>query len=179
MQTSSTCPTCNGAGNQITDKCTNCHGNGTVLADETISINIPAGVCQGMQLNVSGKGNAAPRNGIPGDLIVLIEEIQHPVLTRENTHIVYDLNISFFDAVLGANVDVPTVDGKARIKIDPGTQSGKVLRLRGKGIPDINTRTRGDQMIYVNVWTPKKLSQKELDILMQLKNSENFLPPVA
>lgn len=178
MQTSSTCPTCNGEGNSITDKCTQCHGNGVLLADETIAINIPAGVCQGMQLNVSGKGNAAPRNGIPGDLIVIIEEVQHPTLARENTHIVYDLNISFFDAVLGANVDVPTVDGKARIKIDPGTQSGKVLRLRGKGIPDINSRTRGDQMIYVNVWTPQKLSQKETDILLQLKNSENFLPPI-
>ncbi|HEY0670462.1 MAG TPA: molecular chaperone DnaJ [Sphingobacteriaceae bacterium] len=176
MQTTSTCPTCNGEGTQITSKCTVCHGDGVVRGEETISINIPAGVSEGMQLSMSGKGNAAPRGGIPGDLIILIEETPHESLKREGNNLVYDLHISFVDAALGAGVEVPTIDGKAKIKIEPGTQGGKILRLKGKGIPEVNSYHRGDQLIYVNIWTPKALSREERDLLEKLNNSPNFKP---
>jgi molecular chaperone DnaJ len=176
MQTTSTCPTCNGEGTQITSKCTTCHGDGLSRGEETISINIPAGVSEGMQLSMSGKGNAAPRGGIPGDLIILIEEIQHDSLKREGNNIIYDLHISFIDAAIGSSIEVPTIDGKAKIKIDPGTQGGKILRLKGKGVPEVNSYHRGDQLIYINIWTPKVLSKEELDILDSLKDSPNFQP---
>jgi molecular chaperone DnaJ len=176
MQTSSTCPTCNGSGSQITSKCNSCHGEGTVRGEETISINIPAGVSDGMQLSMSGKGNAAPNGGIPGDLIILIEEIPHETLKREGNNIVYDLHVSIIDAALGYSAEVPTIDGKAKIKIDPGTQSGKLLRLKGKGIPEINSYNRGDEIIHVNIWTPKALSNEERDILERLRESPNFKP---
>lgn len=176
MQTTSTCPTCNGEGTQITSKCTTCHGDGLSRGEETISINIPAGVSEGMQLSMSGKGNAAPRGGIPGDLIILIEEIPHDSLKREGNNIIYDLHISFIDATIGSSIEVPTIDGKAKIKIDPGTQGGKILRLKGKGVPEVNSYHRGDQLIYINIWTPKALSKEELDILDSLKDSPNFKP---
>lgn len=176
MQTTSTCPTCNGEGTEITAKCTVCHGEGLVRGEETISINIPAGVSEGMQLSMSGKGNAAPRGGIPGDLIILIEELSHETLKREGNNIIYDLHISFIEAAIGASVEVPTIDGKAKIKIEPGTQGGKILRLKGKGVPEVNSYHRGDQLIYVNIWTPKALSKEERDMLDHLKESPNFKP---
>lgn len=176
MQTTSTCPTCNGEGVEITAKCTTCHGEGLVRGEETISINIPAGVSEGMQLSMSGKGNAAPRGGVPGDLIILIEEIPHEVLKRDGVNVIYDLYISFVDAALGSNIEIPTIDGKAKIKIDPGTQGGKILRLKGKGIPEVNSYHKGDQLIYVNVWTPKALSQSEREQLENLRESPNFKP---
>ncbi|PWG81704.1 molecular chaperone DnaJ [Pararcticibacter amylolyticus] len=176
MQTTSTCPTCNGTGTQITSKCNVCHGDGVVRGEETISINIPAGVSEGMQLSMSGRGNAAPNGGIPGDLIILIEEVPHETLKREGNNVVYDLHISFLDAVLGSSVEVPTIDGKAKIKIEPGTQGGKILRLKGKGIPEVNSYHRGDQLVYVNIWTPKAVSREERDLLEKLQNSPNFKP---
>ena len=176
MQTTSTCPTCNGSGSQITSKCTSCHGEGTVRGEETITINIPAGVSDGMQLSMSGKGNAAPNGGIPGDLIILIEEIPHESLKREGNNVVYDLHLSIVDAALGYSAEVPTIDGKAKIKIEPGTQSGKLLRLKAKGIPEVNSYHRGDQIIHVNIWTPKALSSEERAMLEKLKDSPNFKP---
>jgi len=176
MQTTATCPTCNGSGSQITAKCNSCHGEGTVRGEETITINIPAGVSDGMQLSMSGKGNAAPNGGIPGDLIILIEETPHETLKREGNNIVYDLHVSIVDAALGYSAEVPTIDGKAKIKIEPGTQSGKLLRLKGKGIPEVNSYHRGDQIIHVNIWTPKALSNEERILLEKLRDSPNFKP---
>jgi molecular chaperone DnaJ len=176
MQTTATCPTCNGSGSQITAKCTSCHGEGTVRGEETITINIPAGVSDGMQLSMSGKGNAGPNGGVPGDLIILIEEIPHETLKREGNNIVYDLHVSIVDAALGFSAEVPTIDGKAKIKIEAGTQSGKLLRLKGKGIPEINSYHRGDEIIHVNIWTPKALSVEERMLLEKLRDSPNFKP---
>jgi len=176
MQTTATCPTCNGSGSQITAKCNSCHGEGTVRGEETITINIPAGVSDGMQLSMSGKGNAAPNGGIPGDLIILIEETPHETLKREGNNIVYDLHVSIIDAALGYSAEVPTIDGKAKIKIEPGTQSGKLLRLKGKGIPEINSYHRGDEIIHINIWTPKALSSEERVLLEKLRESPNFKP---
>ncbi len=176
MQTTATCPTCHGSGQQITAKCNSCNGEGTVRGEETITINIPAGVSDGMQLSMAGKGNAAPNGGIAGDLIILIEELPHESLKREGNNIVYDLHVSIVDAALGASVEVPTIDGKAKIKIEPGTQSGKLLRLKGKGIPEINSYHRGDEIIHVNIWTPKVLNAEERAILEKLKESPNFKP---
>ncbi|RDC56570.1 molecular chaperone DnaJ [Pedobacter chinensis] len=176
MQTASTCPTCNGSGQQITAKCNVCHGDGVVRGEETITINIPAGVSEGMQLSMSGKGNAAPNGGIPGDLIILIEETPHETLKREGNNIVYDLHLSFVDAALGMSIEVPTIDGKAKIKIEPGTQSGKLLRLKGKGLPEVNSYHRGDEIIHINIWTPKALSSDERNTLEKLRESPNFKP---
>jgi len=176
MQTTATCPTCNGEGVIITAKCTACRGEGLQRGEETISINIPAGVSEGMQLSMSGKGNAAPRGGIPGDLIILVEEVPHETLKRDGINVIYDLYINFADAALGASVEIPTIDGKAKIKIEPGTQGGKILRLKGKGIPEVNAYHKGDQLVYVNVWTPKAVSHEERNLLEKLKNSANFKP---
>lgn len=176
MQTSSTCPTCGGEGQTITDKCKVCFGDGIVKAEDVITIQIPAGVGDGMQLSVSGKGNAGPRSGIAGDLIVVIEEIEHEQLKRDGVNLFYDHYISFIDAAIGTSIEVPTIEGKAKVKIEPGTQSGKVLRLKGKGIPDINGYGRGDLLININVWTPQKLSKEEHRTLEQLRESENFKP---
>lgn len=176
MQTTSTCPSCNGEGIEITAKCGACHGSGLVRGEETITINIPAGVSEGMQLSMSGKGNAAPRGGVPGDLIILIEEIPHAQLKRDGINVIYDLYINFVDAALGTGVEIPTIDGKAKIKIEPGTQAGKILRLKGKGVPEVNSYHRGDQLVYVNVWTPKALSPEEKSLLEQLRESPNFKP---
>lgn len=176
MQTTSTCPTCNGEGVEISAKCTTCHGDGLMRGEETITINIPAGVSEGMQLSMSGKGNAAPRGGVPGDLIILIEEIPHETLKRDGTNVIFDLYINFVDAALGTSAEIPTIDGKAKIKIESGTQGGKILRLKGKGIPEVNSYHKGDQLVYVNVWTPKALSPEERELLERLRNSPNFKP---
>jgi molecular chaperone DnaJ len=176
MQTVGTCPTCNGEGSTITSKCTGCKGEGRVYTEETISIDIPAGVQDGMQLSLSGKGNTGERGGAPGDLIVLIEEEPHAELQRDNLNVIFDMHISFPDAVFGANLEVPTIDGRAKIKIPPGTQSGKIFRLKGKGFPSINSYEKGDQLIHVNVWTPQELSADEKVVVEKMKDSKNFQP---
>lgn len=176
MQTVTTCPTCSGEGTTITNKCTACKGEGRVYGEETVNIEIPAGVQEGIQLSMSGKGNAGERGGSAGDLIILIEEEAHPELQREGLNVVYDLHISFTDAVFGTQVEVPTIDGKAKIKVPPGTQSGKIFRLKGKGLPAINSYERGDQMIHVNVWTPQNVNSEERAMLEKLQHSPNFKP---
>jgi molecular chaperone DnaJ len=176
MQTVGTCPTCNGEGSTITSKCGACKGEGRVYTEETITIDIPAGVQDGMQLSLSGKGNAGERGGAPGDLIVLIEEEHHPELQRDNLNVIYDMHISFTDAVFGANPEVPTIDGRAKIKIPAGTQSGKIFRLKGKGFPSINSYEKGDQLIHINIWTPQTLSSEEKELMEKLKNAKNFQP---
>ncbi|MEP7167837.1 MAG: molecular chaperone DnaJ [Bacteroidota bacterium] len=176
MQTTSTCPTCNGEGQKITNKCKSCQGKGTMYGDELISINIPAGVAEGMQMTMSGKGNAAERSGIPGDLLIAIEEAADPQLKRDGNNLLYDLYINFSDAALGMNTEVPTIDGKAKIRIEPGTQPGKVLRLKGKGLPELNSYHKGDLLINVNVWTPQHLTSEEKKILENLRTAENFQP---
>lgn len=176
MQTTTTCPSCQGEGQTISAKCNSCHGEGVTRGEETISIRIPAGVSEGIQLSMSGKGNAAQRGGIPGDLLILIEEIEHPELKRDGIHVIYDLYISFIDATLGISTEVPTIDGKAKIKIEPGTQGGKILRLKSKGLPEINSYTRGDQLVHINIWTPKTLTKEEKALLEKLQQSANFKP---
>lgn len=176
MQTTSACPHCGGEGQVITHKCHECAGNGIVKGEEVIEIKIPAGVAEGMQLSVNGKGNAGARGGVPGDLIVLIEEVPHEELVRDGINIFYNKFISFPDAVLGTAIEVPTVDGKARVKIDAGTQSGKILRLKGKGIPDLNGYHVGDLLVNISVWTPKGLSREEKKAMEELKDAENFQP---
>jgi molecular chaperone DnaJ len=176
MQTQSTCSACHGDGRIIKDKCNTCHGDGVVRGEELITINIPAGVADGMQLSMSGKGNAAVRGGVNGDLIIAIEEEEHPELKRDGANLFYDCYINFIDATLGTSIEVPLVEGKAKIKIDPGTQSGKVLRLKGKGVPEINSYGKGDMLVNINVWTPQTLSSDEKKILEQLRASKNFQP---
>ena len=176
MQTVTTCPTCNGEGSTVTQKCTACKGDGRVYGEETMAIDIPAGVREGMQLSLSGKGNAGERGGAPGDLIVLIEEEAHAQLHRDGLNVAFDLHISIPDAVFGTQVEVPTIDGRAKIKIPPGTQSGKIFRLKGKGFPNVNSYEKGDQLIQINVWTPQHVSSSEKDMLEKLQHSENFKP---
>ena len=157
MQTAATCSTCSGSGQIIDSKPKDADAQGMVVQEDTVSIQIPAGVEDGMQLKVSGKGNDAPGNGVPGDLIVAIETLEHDTLKREGDNLHYDLYISLSDAVLGTSKDIDTVSGKVRIKLEPGLQSGKILRLRGKGIKSINGYGAGDLLVHVNVWTPKEL----------------------
>ncbi|GEP92543.1 molecular chaperone DnaJ [Chitinophaga terrae (ex Kim and Jung 2007)] len=176
MQTVTTCPTCNGEGQIVTSKCTHCKGEGRMYGEETVSIDIPAGVQEGMQLSMSGKGNAGERGGAPGDLLILIEEEPHPELQRDGLNVAYDLYISFPDAVYGTSLEVPTIDGKAKIKIPAGTQSGKIFRLKGKGFPSVNSYEKGDQLIHVNVWTPQNLTSEEKAMLDKMQSSENFKP---
>ena len=176
MQTVTTCPTCNGEGSIVTAKCSVCKGEGRVYGEETVTIDIPAGVQEGMQLSVGGRGNAGERGGPPGDLIILIEEEQHPELHRDGLNVAYELHISFTDAVFGLQAEVPTIDGKAKIKIPAGTQSGKIFRLKGKGFPGVNSYERGDQLIHVNVWTPQHISPEEKTMLEKLNDSPNFQP---
>ena len=176
MQTASVCPTCHGQGTVIKKKCSHCGGEGVVKGDEVIEIDIPAGVGEGMQLTVRGKGNAGPHNGVSGDLLVLIEEEPHPDFEREENNLIYNLFITIPEAIMGTQAEVPTVDGKVRVKIAPGTQSGKVLRLRGKGLPILNGYGSGDMLVNVNVWVPKKVSKEEEKLLEQLAQSDNFKP---
>jgi molecular chaperone DnaJ len=176
MQTVTTCPTCNGEGSVITSKCTTCKGEGRVYGEETLTLDIPAGVQEGMQLSMSGKGNVGERGGGPGDLIILIEEEPNAQLHRDGLNVAFDLYISFPEAVFGTNSEVPTIDGRAKIKIPPGTQSGKIFRLKGKGFPSINSHEKGDQLIHVNVWTPQSVSAEEKQTLEKMQHSENFKP---
>ena len=176
MQTVTTCPGCNGEGTTVTHKCGSCKGEGRVYGEETVTVDIPAGVQEGMQLSISGKGNAGERGGNPGDLIVLIEEEAHAHLHRDGLNVAFDLHISFPDAVFGTNIEVPTIDGRAKIKIPPGTQSGKIFRLKGKGFPHVNSYEKGDQLIQVNIWTPQHISDQEKQMLEQMQESANFEP---
>jgi len=176
MSTTQTCPSCSGEGRIIKDKCSSCAGEGIIRGDEVISVKIPPGVAEGMQLSVSGKGNAARRGGVNGDLVVAVEEAEHPHLVRDGNDLLYHLYISFADASLGTQVEIPTLDGKVKIKIDAGTQPGKMLRLRGKGLPEINSYGKGDLLVNINVWIPKNLSRDEKKILEKLGESENFKP---
>ena len=176
MQTVNTCPTCNGEGSTVTAKCTPCKGEGRVYGEETISIDIPAGVQDGMQLSMSGKGNAGERGGSSGDLIIMIEEEQHEFLHRDGLNVSFDLYITIPDAIFGTSVEVPTIDGRAKIKIPAGTQSGKIFRLKGKGFPEVQGYAKGDQLIYVNIWTPQTVNDEEKAMLEKLQASDNFKP---
>jgi len=176
MQTVTTCPTCNGDGTTITAKCNNCRGTGVMAGEETIAIDIPAGVQAGMQLSMNAKGNAGERGGYPGDLIIQIEEEAHDELQRDGLNVAYELHLSFPEAVFGTSVEVPTIDGKARIKIPAGTQSGKIFRLKGKGFPEVQGYAKGDQLVQVNVWTPQNVSSDEKAMLEKLMESANFKP---
>lgn len=176
MQTQSTCHACNGLGKIIDSRPSGVDHQGLKRSEEVVEINIPAGVEDGMQLKVGGKGNAGPFNGVPGDLLVVIEEERHPELKRDSENLHYEAYISFIDAALGSSIEVPLISGKAKVKIEPGTQSGKMLRLKGKGLPSINSYGTGDLYVHVNVWTPKKLSSKEKEMLESLKDSDNFKP---
>lgn len=176
MQTASTCPTCQGAGKIIDKKPADADSQGLKRKEEVIEIDIPAGVEEGMQLSVNGKGNAGPFGGIPGDLLVVIEEIPHERLRRDGQNVHYEAFISFTDAVLGATIEVPTISSRAKIKIEPGTQSGKMLRLKGKGVPSVQHYGTGDMFVHINVWTPKNISKEEEEILRKLGESENFIP---
>jgi molecular chaperone DnaJ len=176
MQTQTTCPTCQGTGKMIDYKPADADANGLKRQEEVIEIDIPAGVEEGMQLSVTGKGNAGPFNGIPGDLIVVIEEIQHETLRREGDNIHFDAYINFADAVLGESIEIPTISGKAKIKVEPGTQSGKMLRLKGKGLPQLQGYGTGDLFVHINIWTPTKISKEEKELLEKLQKSENFQP---
>ena len=174
MQTSAPCSVCSGGGEIIDKKPSDADSQGLKIAEETVSIKIPAGVVDGMQLKVSGKGNEAPGNGIPGDLLVAIQEVDHVSLQREGDNLHYDLYVSYPDAVLGTSKEIDTVTGKVRIKIEPGVQSGKILRLRGKGIPSINGYGKGDLLVHVNVWTPKTLSKQQKEFFETIIEYENF-----
>jgi len=176
MVSTSTCQTCNGEGKIVTDRCETCFGEGRVLEEDVIPIKIPAGVAEGIQLSVGGKGNVPPRGGVAGDLLIVVEEEEDADLKRDGSNVVYDLHVTFPDAALGTSVEVPTIEGRARITLEPGTQSGKILRLKGKGIKELNGYGRGDQLIHVNVWTPRTLSAEERTVLEKLKLSPNFQP---
>ncbi|WP_298224641.1 molecular chaperone DnaJ [Flavobacterium sp.] len=176
MQSASTCPTCGGSGQIIDKKPAEADAQGMILQDETVSIKIPAGVVDGMQLKVANKGNDAPGNGIPGDLIVAIEEQEHEFLKREGENLHFDLYISFAEAVLGVSKDIDAVNGKVRIKLEEGIQSGKILRLKGKGIPSLNGYGKGDLLVHINVWTPKTLNKEQKQFFEKNLTDENFIP---
>ena len=176
MQTQSACPQCGGEGRIVKDKCPDCHGDGIVKSDEIITINIPAGVQDGMQLAMQGKGNAGPRGGIAGDLIVLIEELEHDTFERQDANLYYNAFITYADAAMGASLEIPTLNGKVKIKIEPGTPSGRVVRLRGKGLPVVNGYGRGDLLVSLNVWVPKDLTRDEKHMLEEMAKHPNFQP---
>lgn len=176
MQSASTCPSCGGSGQILDRKPANADSQGMIIEDETVSIKIPAGVVDGMQLKVSNKGNDAPGNSVAGDLIVAIEEIEHETLKREGENLHYDLYISIAEAVLGVSKDIDAVSGKVRIKLEEGIQSGKILRLKGKGIPSINSYGNGDLLVHINVWTPKILNKEQRQFFENNLDDTNFLP---
>ncbi|WP_442266343.1 molecular chaperone DnaJ [Tenacibaculum sp. ZS6-P6] len=177
MQTATTCSTCQGAGEMIDKRPNDADAQGMVVKEETVSINIPEGVTEGVQLKVGGKGNEAPgKNSIPGDLLVLIEEVQHEAIKREGSNLHYDLYINFSEAVLGASKEIETVTGKVKIKIDAGTQSGKILRLKGKGLPSIERYGTGDFLIHINVWTPQELTKEQRKFFESMLVDDNFSP---
>ncbi len=183
MQTQSVCPQCNGEGKIIKNKCKHCAGEGIVYGEEVVEVKIPAGVAEGMQLTVNGKGNAGKRNGIPGDLLVVVEEEAHPDLVRDDNDLIYNLLLSVPTAALGGTVEIPTIDGKVKVKIESGTQPGKVLRLRGKGLPSVNSYGynggTGDLLVNVSVYIPENLSRDEKQALEKMQNSDNFMPNLS
>lgn len=176
MVSTSTCPTCNGEGKMVSERCEACFGEGRQLTEDQINIKIPGGVSEGMQLSMSGKGNVPVRGGVPGDLLIAIEEKEDPDLKRDGQNIIFDLPVNFVDAVLGKDLEIPTVDGKVKIKLKPGTQAGEVLRLRGKGLPSVNGYGTGDQLVHVNIYTPSSVSSEEQKVLEKLRESPNFAP---
>ena len=176
MQTVATCPTCNGSGQQVTANCGTCDGDGRKFGQEVIEMELPAGIAEGMQMTMSGKGNAGMRGGPAGDLLVHVEEVPHPELQRDDQNLVHDLYLNFADAALGTSVEVPTIEGRVKIKVPAGTQSGKIFRLKGKGLPSVQRYGKGDQLIHVNVWTPKKLTDQERKVLEELREMPNFTP---
>ena len=178
MQSQSTCPTCRGAGKIVDNRPKGSDANGMVYEHEMVSINIPAGVTDGVQLKVSGKGNDAPGNGIPGDLLVVIQEEAHELLKREGVNLHYDMYISVPEAILGISKTVDTLKGKVKISIDSGTQSGKILRLRGKGLPNLEGYGTGDLLIHINVWTPIKLSKEQKSFFQKMIDDDNFKPVI-
>lgn len=177
--TEAICPACHGQGQSITTPCTSCHGEGRTMQEEVIDIRIPAGISEEMQLSMSGKGHAPAHGGIPGDLLITIEEQEDPLLKRDGNNVHYKLYLSFLDAALGSEVEVPTIDGKVKMKIAAGTQSGKVMRLRSKGIKDVNGYGQGDQLVHIQLWTPQQLTAQERKALTALKESDNFVPKPA
>ena len=179
MQTRTTCPTCNGEGKIIKDKCKVCGGEGIEYGEEVVTVKIPAGVAEGMQLSMGGKGNAGKHNGISGDLLILVEEEPHPELIRDENDLVYNLLLSFPTAAIGGAVEIPTIDGKVKVKIEAGTQPGKVLRLRGKGLPSVNGYGTGDLLVNVSVYVPETLSKEEKSTLEKLEESKNFKPSTS
>ena len=176
MQTEVACPHCNGQGKIIKNKCKHCNGDGIVMGEEIVEVNIPAGVYEGMQLSMRGKGNAGKHNGIPGDLLILVEEEKHPTLVRDENDLIYSLLLDIPTAALGGFAEIPTIDGKAKVTIDPGTQPGKVLRLRGKGLPSINGYGKGDIVVNISVYIPEELSRDEKKAMEEFRESENFRP---
>ena len=176
MQTTVTCPTCSGSGQQVTAKCPKCNGDGRMQGEETLEIEIPAGVEEGMQLSMRGKGNKGAKGGPAGDLLINIEEKEHDHLQRDGMNLVYELYLNFADAALGTSVEVPTIEGRVKIKVPAGTQSGKIFRLKGKGLPSVQAYGKGDQLIHVNVWTPKKVNDEERELLERLREMPNFSP---
>ena len=174
MQTVVTCPKCNGMGSEMTDKCTTCRGEGITYGSEVVDFDLPAGLSEMMQFSLRGKGNAGRNGGPAGDLIIEIEEKPHDFLIRDGINLIYNLTLNFADAALGTSAEVPTIKGKVKIKIPAGTQPGKILRLKDRGLPQVNSYGRGDQLIYVNIWVPKTLSKEEKTILTKLKDKDNF-----
>lgn len=179
IQTQAACPSCNGEGKIITHKCSHCAGEGVRLEEDVMTINIPAGVQDGMQLSMRGGGNAARRGGVSGDLLILVEEEAHPELIRDENDLIYNLLLSFPMAAMGASVEIPTIDGKAKMKIEAGTQPGRVLRLRGKGLPSVNGYGTGDLLVNISVYVPENLNSEERKSLERLEESENFKPNEA
>ncbi len=176
MQTTTACPTCSGTGKKITATCNTCKGDGRTYKEETIDIEIPAGVAEGMQLSMRGKGNAGANGGPAGDLLINIEEKPHDSLTRDGSNLVYEMHVNFADAALGTSVEVPTIEGRVKVKIPAGTQAGKMFRLKGKGLPSVQSYGKGDQLIHVSIWTPKKLTDEERNILEKMRSMPNFNP---
>lgn len=176
MQTTTECPTCHGTGSVVVEPCTKCRGEGRTIEEEVIDIDIPAGVEDGMQLTMRGRGNAGIKGGPAGDLLISIEVKPHAELKRDGNNLIYELYLSFPDAAIGCSVDIPTLSGPVKIKIPPGTQSGKIFRLNGKGLPSVQAYGKGDELIYVNIWTPKKLSEEEKRMMEKLQSSPNFKP---
>lgn len=176
MQTTTTCTTCSGSGKTITNKCTSCKGDGRVYGEEMIQLEIPAGVSEGMQLSMSGKGNAGQNGGLSGDLLINIKEKEHEHFTRDGSNILYELDVNFADAALGTSVEVPTLDGKVKINLPQGTPAGKIFRLRGKGLPSIQSYGKGDQLIHVNIWVPTTVTSEERKALEMIRKSKNFQP---
>ena len=176
MQTTTACPSCNGKGTEIKNNCSNCRGSGIEMKEESISIDIPAGVEDGMQLSMNGKGNAGPNGGPSGDLLIHILQQEHDFLTRDGNNVFFELYLNFADAALGTSIEIPTLDGKVRVKIPEGTQAGKILRLKGKGIPNVQGYGKGDQLIHVNIWTPKKLTKEEKVLMEKMREMPNFTP---